>query len=669
MKRKQDTETFERTLTIERKADHGINLYQASLSSEYPVERWGYTEVLEHSDTAINMERAKNGLVMLFNHNPDEPIGRVNDISVRSDKKLVGNLVFSKTDAGKLRQSQVDEGTLTDISIRYSVDDYRESEDDAGRITRTVTRFTPQEASVVSVPADPSVGIGRNQPAKEEKPMSKENDNTPNGEEKRGGGDVVVEFESGLKAGLQQGARVERERVAAIDALFDAPGFRGTSYDGLRKTLIDNGSTVDQARDALLSMVGRDPEQARPITDSKSSDTQQRTHRVEGGADQSEKTREAMFKATEFRAGLYDKEKAAEAHRELHENPYGGWSLSEIARACLNDAGADTRGMSAYDVVGYALNPQALPDSKRHGFVGQGTSNFAGLVESISNKSLMQGFQESDETWRSIVRIGSVSSFRQESRVELSEFTDLATVKENGEYKHGDMTDNREYITAAKYGKLYALTREMLINDDLNALTRLPAEMGRAADRKIGDLVYAVLTTPSTLRDGTAIFDATRSNIITSGAAPSIAQLDAMRKLMALQSGLNSAAHGQNIRLTRLIVPVALEMTARILATSTVDPDQKTAESGGGGTRPNPFSGTFEVIADPRLDAASSVIYYGSADPSLYDTIEVAFLNGNQMPMLESREGWTVDGTEYKVRLEVGVAPLGYKGLVRNAGA
>jgi HK97 family phage prohead protease len=672
MKREKSTqvETFERLAQIERKADHGVTVYTASLSSEYPVERWGYTEVLEHSSKAVNFERAQNGLVLLFNHNVDEPIGRISNLKIRSgDKKLVGDLVFSKTEAGKLRQTQVDEGTLTDISIRYSVEKWSESEND-NRTTRTITRWTPQEGSIVSVPADPTVGVGRNQPKSTEgETMSKENDTASKGDNTRGADGVVVEFESGRKAGLQEGARVERERVAAIDALFDAPGFVGAMYDGLRKTLIENGSTIDQAREALLKVAGGDPAQSEPISNARHADTQQRTPGVSVGTEDAEKKYEAMRIASEFKAGfLQDGQDQHAARQEQAENPFGGLTLGEMARESLHIAGIDTRGLSTFDVVGYALNPNALPASRRS-FVGQGTGNFAAVVENIANKSMMQGFDEAPETWSQIVRTGQVSSFRQESRVDLSEFSDLDEVAENGEYKHGSMTDNREYIQAAKYGKLFAITREVIVNDDLNALTRIPGEMGRAANRKIGDLVYAVLTTPATLRDGTAIFDATRSNIITSGAAPSVAQVDAMRQLMALQSGMNSAAHGQNIRLSILIVPIALETTSLVLARSQNDPDQKSTESGGGGTRPNPFAGTLTVVADARLDAASSVIYYGSANPNQYDTIEVAFLNGNQSPTLESRDGWTVDGIEYKTRLECGVAPLGYKALTRNAGA
>ena len=663
-------EIYERSATIERKGENGQSTYTVSLSSEYPVERWGVTEILEHSESAINMERARNGLVLLFNHNENNPIGRINNLSIRADKKLAGELVFSDTKDGKKRKQQVDEGTLTDVSIRYSIDKFRRTEDKkTGKVTLRAVKWTPQEGSIVSVPADPSVGVGRNlnnlnqeTTKNEETTMSQEND-----DKTKTGGGVVVEFETGRRAGLQEGAAVERKRVSEINLMFDAPGFSGGGYDGLRKALIENGSDVEASRQALLAMAGGNPDQNEAIGGAPGKDTQQRTAATVS-ADETDKQYDAMRSAAEFKAGFIEEGKTQpQIRKEINENPYGGLTLGEMARESLRIDGHDIRGLSTYDLVGYALNPNAMPANRRS-FVGQGTGNFAALVENIAAKSAMQGFNEAEETWREIVRIGQVSSFRQESRTDLSEFSDLDLVAENGEYKHGNMSDNREYIQASKYGKLFAITREVIVNDDMNSLSRIPMEMGRAAQRKIGDLVYAVLTTPATLRDGTAIFAAGRKNIITSGAAPSVTQLDAMKNLMALQKGMNDAAHGQNIRMSKLIVPIALETTAQVLAKSANDPDQKSTLKGGGGTSPNPFQG-IQVVADARLDAASSAIYYGSADPGMHDTIEVAFLNGNQSPTLESRDGWTVDGIEYKTRLECGVAPLGFKGLVRNAGA
>jgi len=171
------------------------------------------------------------------------------------------------------------------------------------------------------------------------------------------------------------------------------------------------------------------------------------------------------------------------------------------------------------------------------------------------------------------------------------------------------------------------------------------------------------------MQDGTALFAAGHSNVITSGAAPNVTQLDAMKVLMTKQKDRGNNSTSSNIRMRHLIVPIALETTAQILQNAANDPDQASSNKGGGGTRPNPFANTFTTIADARLDADSAVKYYGAASASQTDTIEVAFLNGNEAPALESENGFTVDGVSYKVRREVGVKAIGHRGLVRNEGA
>lgn len=690
---------LQRIMRIHSREVEGKKVYQAALSSEYAVERWGYSEILEHSAEAINMERAANGLVMLFNHNYDMPIGRIINIRLREDKALAGDLIFSETAEGKLRQTQVDEGVLTDISISYSIEETERRENrDTGQVTITAKRWTPLEASVVSVPADPSVGIGRNQPPP--KPKGGTTMNWQQRAQKMGlvqkdgetdaefqarivaaelsqrqhpAGGTVVEFEAGRRSGMQEGATLERQRQTAINELFMAPGFSGPGYSALREALIQNGSSVEQARQNLLEYVGSNPDQRTAISAGmpKHEPAASPCMRVTSDNSGVEVAAENMRQAGLHKVGLLkpeENETAGQFRKRLNDNPFVGYRFSEMARHALQLIGIDTRGLSEYDVIGYALNPMAAPAHKRSGFVGQGTSAFPALVEDIASKAMMMGYQESDEVWRQIVRVGRVSSFRQESRVDMSAFSDLDTIPENGEYKHGKLSDRKEYIQAQKYGKLFSITREMLVNDDLNGLSVIPRSMGRAADRKVGDLVMAIFTGNPTMQDGTALFAAGHSNIITSGAAPSVAQLDAMVKLMALQKDSSDVTHGQNIRLSTLLVPKALEVTARILATAINDPDQTSTSKGGGGTRPNPFNNQFSVVSDARLDASSSVKFWGLANPSIYDTIEVAFLNGNETPMLESRDGWNVDGIEYKVRHEVGVKALSWKTMVQNAG-
>ncbi|MHC1741519.1 MAG: hypothetical protein AB9873_00645 [Syntrophobacteraceae bacterium] len=111
------------------------------------------------------------------------------------------------------------------------------------------------------------------------------------------------------------------------------------------------------------------------------------------------------------------------------------------------------------------------------------------------------------------------------------------------------------------------------------------------------------------------------------------------------------------------MVPAALETVADKLlySTGTLDENKSSAVN-------NPFNGKLAPIIEPRLDAVSTTAFYLAADPSQCDIIELAWLGGFRGPYLESRDGWTVDGIEYKVRIEYGCAVLDWRGLAKNVG-
>ena len=84
--------------------------------------------------------------------------------------------------------------------------------------------------------------------------------------------------------------------------------------------------------------------------------------------------------------------------------------------------------------------------------------------------------------------------------------------------------------------------------------------------------------------------------------------------------------------------------------------------------RANPYSGSyFTRVYEARLDDASSVIWYLAGPKG--KTVKVFFLNGNRTPYLETKEGWNIDGVEFKVRIDAGAKAMDWKALIRNAGA
>jgi len=147
-------EKMQRNFGIGEVREAGDNIVEASLSSEFPVERVRGKEILLHNESAVDLSRAP--LPLLASHDTrDLPVGIVENIKIEGGK-LRGSLRFGESQKAKEALADVKSGILRSISIGYLV-----QKTERGGDSYKVTRWQPYEASLVSVPADPSVGVGR----------------------------------------------------------------------------------------------------------------------------------------------------------------------------------------------------------------------------------------------------------------------------------------------------------------------------------------------------------------------------------------------------------------------------------------------------------------------------------------------------------------------------
>lgn len=146
--------------TDPEEGDDLAEIYDVSLSSEEPVDRWFGREILDHATESVNLARAKDGINLLWNHRTDSPIGRLTN--VRADGgKLKAEMRFSKIPAGREKKTLVDEG-MREMSLGYSIERFECTPGTAGMPDEyRATSWTPLEGSMVSVPADHTVGVGR----------------------------------------------------------------------------------------------------------------------------------------------------------------------------------------------------------------------------------------------------------------------------------------------------------------------------------------------------------------------------------------------------------------------------------------------------------------------------------------------------------------------------
>lgn len=364
---------------------------------------------------------------------------------------------------------------------------------------------------------------------------------------------------------------------------------------------------------------------------------------ITGGADAKDNFVEGATQALLARAGV---------EKHDRQNPYNGFSLKEMARKGAELAGADLVGLDPKSIAGAGLNPQA--------FGGHSSSDFPKILENVAYKEMLRGWEESGETFQQWTRSGNLPDFKASKRVDLNLFDNLDEMTELGEYKHGTIGERGEEIQLATYGKKFGISRKALVNDDMSAFTTIPRKMGRAASRTIGNLAYAQLTTNPTMSDNVVLFHSSNHSNAATSAALGVDTLDAARVAMATQKDPDDKAEGGlNIRPSYLIVPVALESTARTLMESQYEPGSNNNDI-------NVVSGMAEIISDARLDADSATTWYVTADPNVYDVVEVAYLNGVQTPTMERNNPFNIDGVEYKIRIDAGVKALDYRTLYRG---
>lgn len=346
-------------------------------------------------------------------------------------------------------------------------------------------------------------------------------------------------------------------------------------------------------------------------------------------------------------------------------------SLLRMAEKFMQRAGVNTDRYNSPDIARAAIgDPKALArmNISRSDPAYHTTGSFANLLLDASNKTLLAGYEEAPYTWNLWARqAGSVDDFKNINRIRFSESPDLEMVPENTDYAEGVMTDSKESYKVEKFGKIFSVTWETVVNDDLDAISRIPAMHGNAARRTQNKKVYEVLTSNPTMGDAVALFGSHASGSNTSGAAaaPSVTTLNAAFLAMRKQTGLNSSAI-LNIVPRYLIVPVAYEATALEIVNSisyNVANNNEGVKNiyGPGGPR------NIVVIGEPQLDAASSTVWYMAADPGQIDTVELTFLSGEESPVLESEWDFDKDCYKYKIRQTFGVKAIDWRGLYRNA--
>ncbi len=595
---------------------------ELSFSSEVPYRRfdwWNeeyYDEILSHADGALNLSRLESLGTVLFNHDRDRPIGGVERVWIE-DGRGKALVRFDEDVESEAIYQKVLKGSLKGVSVGYKVDEWQiKKATDESVAVWTAVKWEPLEISIVSVPADASVGVGR----------SIETEIDEGGSEQMNEEKTLVVEETpkiDVEAVRADAVRADRARVSEIRAL-------EKSFDMDLADHIEKGTAVEEVRKLVLDAMAKKQEESK---------VESRAHVEVDGV---EKFRDAARDAVLLRAGV-SVDKPAPGADEL-----GGFSLRELMYESLRARNLPTRG--------------GFNEAYR---VAMSTSDFPYILGAVANKSVLDGWNNEPKTWEAWVATGTVANFNIHTAARVGEADDLDQVRENDEYNYGSQGEQFEQFQVVTYGKLFAVSRQAIINDDLNQLTDIPSKMGAAASRKVSDVVYAAITANPDMGDGVALFHANHKNYIASGGpgngAPSHSTIGAAILAMKKQKDINGKAR-LNIQPKFLLAPVSLETATEQFFNTTLIGGVENAPN-----TANIYAGKFVRIYEPRLDDALSTGWYMAADKG--KTVKVFFLDGNQTPYLERQPGWNIDGVEFKVRIDCGAKAMDWRGLYFNCGA
>ena len=580
-----------RETTIDH-VDTDSRTVELSFSSETPYGRWFGDEILCHDEECINLERFNNGLgTVLFNHDRDAVVGHVEKVWLEDNRgKALAR--FDTDEQSETIFQKVQSGTLQGVSVGYAIYRYEVLEDEDTKSTNgrfngpayVVTDWEPLEISIVSVPADPTVGVGRS--AEEiHTSIDTQEDNTRMDQEKTLEVQEVksTPVETGItQADLQKAMEQERKRTSEITALF-----RDFDVEGADEAIV-MGVSVDEARAMVMDQLR----------------ARNKGVSVTMGEAESDKFRAAAQDAVLMAAGIPVAD-AAPGAQELR-----GHSMVELAREALQREGLQANFGDNMELARQAINS---------------TSTFPAIMANLANKSVMVGFNEAETTYQIWAGKGSNRDFKEAARVALSEAGNLELVPEGGQFQQDFLGEASARTKVATYGKLFSLTRQAIINDDLGLFSKIATKYGSAAKRLVNKMVYAQLTGNVKMQDGVALFDNKHGNVAGTGEALSVKAIAKAITAMRRQKGIAGDAT-LNITPKYLVVPPELEMTAYQIVNSTA------AVDGVNSGVVNPYKGRFVVVADAELTDPDA--WYLVADASQHDTIEVTYLNGVYTPRL-----------------------------------
>ena len=285
------------------------------------------------------------------------------------------------------------------------------------------------------------------------------------------------------------------------------------------------------------------------------------------------------------------------------------------------------------------------------------TVNLPGILSNAINKRIKAGWDYAEDSWRKIADITSVSDYKQFSTYVLNSKGDYEEVANGGTIPTGELAETGYSNQLKRYGLMFSIDEMDIINDDLNAINQRAFQFGRKASLKLNKVFWTLF------QADTDFFKTANNNVVTAAGALDASSLAKLVKAFRKQTDVNGDILGYEPRI--LLVPAALEVEAQKLYDDAEIRDTTASKQYLTG---NPWRGKFTPVASAYLTSDDD--YYLLADPTIAATMQVAFLNGQQAPVVESNPtNFDTFGISYRGKFSFGVAFMDTKAGIKGVKA
>lgn len=628
------TDMLTRAAVMSSTLDVEARTIDVVFASEAPVRRhsWEdgrYDEILACGRENVDLSRADN-MMLLDTHGAyslDDRLGSVVPGSVRFEKgQVVATIKLSRRAKAEELLQDLQDGHSLPISVGYRITQEERTEAERGGVaTVRAVRWQPMEISVVPIPADANA---KTRSKDSEMPTPRRSDYTTQQP-------LVVDEEEQVRAeqAANRAMSVREARGFAVE-LTDAAN-AATDLPELQAR-IKRGMSENDVRAALLAVQVERQERSPTFP-------QRATEGVSGNAGYE---RQARAREDALYARMTGTAPEGDARDFMAD------TLVDHARGLLEAQGVSTRGMSREEIVGFRSRSYSG---------GHTTSDFPLLLEGAGERVLQAAYQAAQSPLKATLsRSATVGDFRAKSTIKVSNGGLLEKVNENGEIKNVSRAEAAESYKIDSYARIFSLSFQALVNDDLGGLNDWSIWAGQMAAATENKILLDLLTEnagngPLMGEDGKRLFHADHDNLAAAGTALDQTAVEA--GILALRK--QKALGGQRIGLAPkyLLTGPELETTAQKLVAAIYPTTTAAAVPGS--------VQALVPIVESNLDGKGWFLF---ADPASAPVLEYATLAGHGGVELKAEEGFRVLGVQYRAVLHFGAGAVDFRGAYRNPG-